>query len=274
MEPTFVLLTDLSAAAEVASNYTSRLATLVGAQLVLLHVYQDPLLEPEAAMMAVPAIAANRRQAMTELVERAQHLAVPAKAELSIDSLGVAVANAVEQYHPLLLAVGREAPRTMLDRLVANLALPVLRDARYPLLVVPEAWPGASLPRRVVVAADDQGFWLTAPALALAPLLGALQPRTTVVHVAPGRGPSQASAGLQSVARTGLFGQLSGNDLYEVREEAPVPGLLHATAELGAELVVVVARPHTLFGGMFHRSVTAELMRRSPVPVLVLPTMA
>ncbi|MCC3155159.1 universal stress protein, partial [Hymenobacter sp. BT770] len=132
MEPTFVVLTDLSAAAEAASTYTSRLATLMGGQVVLLHVYHDPLLEPEAAMMAVPALEANRQQALTELVQRAQQLPVPGKAEMSEESLEVALQQAISQYHPLLLAAGREAPHTALDRLVANLALPALRQARYP----------------------------------------------------------------------------------------------------------------------------------------------
>ena len=118
-------------------------------------------------------------------------------------------------------------------------------------------------------------FTLAAPALALKELLNALQPTTAVVHVAPeGHGPSYGDVALKSVMSTELFGHLTNNSLYEVREEAPADGILHAATELDSQLIVVLARPHTFLGGLFHRSVTAQVLRHSPVPVLVLPTVA
>ncbi|MFC7671007.1 universal stress protein [Hymenobacter humi] len=225
-------------------------------------------------MMAVPAIQYNRSQAMTELLARTQRLDVPAQAEMSTETLGLSIEDIVQRYHPVLLASGREEPHNVLDRFLTNLALPVLQDARYPLLVVPEGWKDQGLPERIAVAADGHSFWLTAPSLALAGLMEALRPTaTTVVHVAAAHGPSQANVGLESVVRTGLFGALDGNHLYELREEGTAEGIVHAARELNAQLLVVMARPHTFLGGLFHRSITAQIMRHSPIPVLVLPTM-
>lgn len=274
MQPSFVVITDLSGASENALTYTARLANCVSGRLVLLHPYQDPLLEPEAAMVAVPSLVNTRKEVMDELVQRAQQLPVPAEAELSVDTLGMAVADVVQRRHPLLLALGREQPHNWLDRLISNQALPILQGAHYPLLLVPEDWHDLAPPSRVVVAADEHNFWLTTPALALAELFSALHPTTTVVHVESGTGPSHAHVGLEAVRRTGLFGNITNTSLYELREEAPADGILHAASELQAQLVVLLARPHTFVGGLFHRSVTAQVLRRSPVPVLVLPTMA
>ena len=36
-------------------------------------------------------------------------------------------------------------------------------------------------------------------------------------------------------------------------------------------MVVVVARHHSVLGGLFHHSQTARLIQESPIPVLVLP---
>jgi nucleotide-binding universal stress UspA family protein len=36
-------------------------------------------------------------------------------------------------------------------------------------------------------------------------------------------------------------------------------------------MLVVVARRHTLFGSLFHTSITTQLIEQSPIPVLVLP---
>ena len=272
MQPVFVVLTDLSSASQVALTYTANLAVLLYGRLVLLHVYQDPLLAPEAVMVAAPAAVSSRQEIMTELMSWTRRLAVPAEAEMSVDTLGLAVFDVVQRRQPLLLTIGRRHPGNLLDRFISNLALPVLHDARYPMLLVPEEWKDTALPSRIVVAADDDPFWLTAPSRAMAPLLAVLKPRTTVIHIANADGPSQAEVGLEAVRRAGMFGSITNNSLYEVREEAPAKGILHAAAELDAQLIVVLARPHTFVGGLFHRSVTAQLLRRSPRPILVLPT--
>ncbi|GAB3823919.1 universal stress protein [Hymenobacter jeollabukensis] len=273
MHPAFVVLTDFSPAAERALRYTTRLAEQVDGRLVLLHVYQDPLLEPEAAMVTLPMVLQSRKQILAELAERARQQALPTETHLSIDTLGDAVTEVVAQHHPLLLALGREQHSTMIDRLLRHQAGPILQTARYPLLLVPECWSADAAPRRLVVAADDHGFWLTPQSLALGELIARWQPSTTVVHVGPAHGPSQAAVGFEAVRRCELFGPLSDNSLYEVREEATATGILHAAAELQADMLVVLARPHTFLDGLFHRSVTAQLLQHSPVPVLVLPTM-
>ncbi|QIL75038.1 universal stress protein [Hymenobacter sp. HDW8] len=272
MQPTFVVLTDLSRSAEAALMYTTRLAQRLDGRLVLLHVFLDPVLEPEVSMVAAPVLVASRQEIMTNMVQRASTLPVPADTEVVVDVLSAALANVVQQHRPLLLALGREEPDNLLDRLVGNRALPILQDAHHPLLLVPERWHDAELPQRIIVATDARPFSLSAPSLALAELFNTLQPETTVVHVTAGHGPSKAEVGLASAQQTGLFGKLSNNSLYEVCEEAPADGILHAAAELHAQLLVLLARPHSFLGGLFHHSVTADILRRSPVPVLVLPT--
>ncbi|MCI1188647.1 universal stress protein [Hymenobacter sp. DH14] len=275
MKSTFVVLTDLSAAAEKAQAYTARLAARLQGRLVLLHVYLsiDPLRNPAELVLTTAAELAGREQAQAALQQQARQLPVPAEAELSVDTLATAVAKAVRRHQPLLLAVGRATQPARLGPALPHAVVPVLRAARYPVLLVPESWPDAALPQRVLVAADGHPFTIAAPVQALRELLAALRPTTAVVHVAPqAHGPSHGDMALKSVWSTNLFGPLTSNSLYEVREETPADGILQAARELNSQLIVLLARPHTFLGGLFHRSVTAQVLRHSPVPVLVLPT--
>ncbi|MBD2721088.1 universal stress protein [Hymenobacter armeniacus] len=277
MKRAFVVLTDLSEAAAQAQGYAARLAARLHGRLVLLHVYLniDPLRDPEELVLTTATELAGRERIRADLQQMARQQPVPTEAELSFDSLGPAVAKAVRQHQPLLLAVGRAAHPALLDRLLPHEVVPALQAARYPLLLVPEGWAETELPQRLLVAADGAPFTLAAPAWPLKELFNALQPTTAVVHVAPEvHGPSHGDVALKSVMSAQLFGPLTNNSLYEVREEAPADGILHAARELGAQLIVVLARPHTFLGSLFHRSVTAQVLRRSPVPVLVLPTVA
>ncbi|MBH8568640.1 universal stress protein [Microvirga sp. STS02] len=277
MKPAVVVLTDLSAAAGNAQAYAARLVARLHGRLVLLHVYQslDPLRAPEELVLTTAAELAGRQKVQADLQQQVRQLPVPTEAELSFDPLATAVANAVRRHHPLLLAMGRATHSTPLERLLPHEVEPILRAAHYPLLLVPESWAEPELPQRALVAADGRAFTLPAPALALRELLLALQPTTAVGHVAhETHGPSHGDVALKSVQSAQLFGHLTNNSLYEVREETPADGILHAAAELNSQLIVMLARPHTFFGGVFHRSVTAQVLHRSPVPVLVLPTVA
>ncbi|GAB3638102.1 hypothetical protein GCM10027422_36920 [Hymenobacter arcticus] len=274
MKPAFVVLTDLSGAADAALTYTTRLATCLDGRLVLLHIFLNvnALIEPETVLATTTTQLAARRQLRADLCLQAENLPLTADVELSPDTLEMAVRGAVQRHQPLLLALGREEPHSLLSRLIPHRTVSVLRTVRHPLLLVPEG-PATELPHRVLVAADGRSFWLTPPSLALGSLLLALRPTTSVVHVVSQTyGPSRGDNALESVRRTRLFGPLTSRSLYEVREESPAEGIILAASELQAQLIVMLARPHSFLGGLFHRSVTAQVLRHSPVPVLVLPT--
>jgi nucleotide-binding universal stress UspA family protein len=49
-------------------------------------------------------------------------------------------------------------------------------------------------------------------------------------------------------------------------------GILQACTDHRADMLVLIARQHSLLGSMFHRSVTAQVIERSRVPVLLLPS--
>ena len=76
---------------------------------------------------------------------------------------------------------------------------------------------------------------------------------------------------LDNLRQNGLVGELLPDRLHEVRQQEVVSGVLGEAEQLQAELLVVVARRHSLLGSLFHRSVTAQLVQQSPVPLLLLP---
>ncbi|GAB3853858.1 hypothetical protein GCM10028822_23130 [Hymenobacter terrigena] len=277
-------MTDFSAAAEVALAYTTRLAKLVGGQVLLLHVFEDHELGPtnyppgpafgQPGMHARPH--ASREAVLTELAREARELPVPAEAELMEAPMGEALHHLLAHRYPQLLVLGRAHAHAWFAHLLTQSHKAATLEATHiPVLLVPEDWPRLELPRHLVVAADGAPLALTAATQDLAPLLTKLRPTTTVVHIAAhAHGPSLAAEALQAVQETGLFGPLDGNSVYDLREMAPVAGLLHAVNELAADLLVVMPRPHFFPGSLFHHDVTAELLRTSQVPVLVLPAVA
>ena len=248
MQPTFVVMTDFSAAAEAALAYTTRLATLVAGQILLLHVFEE-----HAAVLSdssVPAFGraqGGRAAVLAELTREARQLPVPAEAELVEAPMGAALHRLLAHRYPQLLVLGRAHAHAWFAHLLTQSHKSAALEATHiPILLVPEDWPRPELPHRLVIAADGAPLALTAPTQDLAPLLARLQPAVTVVHVAAhAHGASRAAEALEAVRETGLFGPLDGNSVYEERELAPVAG--------GVQITLLTAEPSSLILAVFQR---------------------
>lgn len=275
MNPTFLVLTNVSPAAEKAASWAAALGTPLRARLSLLHVYHDAVLDLELATATAPAAfgsPGNTRRALQELASR---LPAPAALEVSVESITEALAEAIHRDHPLLLAMGLSPEYDLIDHLLHNQALPALRATHRPLLLVPEQAPAPRLPRQVLFAVDGEPFTLNAAAKRLAPLLSSWPAAYTVVNVSsqnsqlsrPGR------MGLADVRACGVVpdGALA---LREENDVFPATGILHAADETGADLLVLIVRSRSFLGRLFHHSITAQVLRRCRIPVLLLPAEA
>ena len=276
MNPSLLVLADLSPAAERAAQYAALLGTPLQAHLILLHFYHDPVLELELA--GVTSAQLSRNQADTAAVLRAvaQRLPVPADVTVSVKPMPEAIAEVVRGHHPLLLVMGLSAEHLVLDHWLHNQLLPVLRATQQPLLLVPEAATTRS-PRRVVLAVDGEPFTLNAAAAHVAALFEAWPDVAYTVANVPSRHEQPAFSGelaLDDVRTSGLLPATATLELYEHRHFSAVTGIIQALEYAHADLLVLIARPRSFLGRLFHRSVTAQVLRLSPVPVLLLPATA
>ena len=276
MPSSIVVLVNHSAAAEQAARYAAVLAAPLHVPLELVNVEQNPTLSPETAFVPGPYFP----QLQTEADEALQALAkrLPAGAEATVLAAPVpdAVQEAITRFQPLLLAMSLSPERGLVDYLLRNHVLPVLRATHRPLLLVPETGPPPGLPRRVLVAIDGEYFALSATALALAPMLASWPAAFSVIHVWPivteGERPARfAQVGEQLRELLPMAAPL---ELYDDAGHDPAAGILRAAAESRADLLVLIARPRSFLGRLFHHSVTAQVLRGCPVPVLLLPAVA
>ena len=271
MNDSILVLANFAEAAEPTARYAAALGAPLHLRLVLLHLDAYPvMLEPE--LMAASAEQTQRNEAETMAGLQALARRLPGHPAV-LEAAGImadAMAEAVRQQHPLLLAMGLSHEQSQLDSLLLDQMLPVLRTTHRPLLLVPRDAPCVGPPRRVLVAIDGEPFIPNAASRALAPLLAAWAARFTVVHVHPQGGPPSRLA-LADVRASGLLPAATPLELYKAADTYPAPGVLQAVADTQADLLVLIARPRSFLGGLFHRSVTASVLRHCAVPVLLLP---
>ena len=272
MTPSLLILTDFFQAANRALDYATNLARPLGARLVLLHVRRDSIIDPE--MFTGKLTNLDNEALNLALNSLTNDLPVPAMVEIGHGRVAYAVADAVSRHHPTLVVLGRPDTEDTPDELVSTTALDILRTAPYPMLVVPHNVNSTQPPRRVLLAVDGEAFSLGPHAGAVRHLLERLQAEVTVLHVEENSGSTAATTGgaLASVEATGLtIGLPQPVRTRSALAPAPAEAILQAARPADFDLVVLIARPRSFLGELFHHSVTAQVLLHSAVPVLVLP---
>jgi nucleotide-binding universal stress UspA family protein len=271
MALSLLVLTDFFKPADHALAYADGLAQAIGAQLVLLHVRRDALLDPEHLSGRVDTL--GQEAIDLALHHMVQDLAAPATAEVAHGRVADAVAAALARHQPALVILGHRNTDSMADELVSTAALDILRTAPQPMLVVPVGARPA-VPRRLLLALDAEPFSLGSHTGLVRHFFAALPAELTVLHVGADKESATAgtAAAVEAIERTGLALDLGdGLATRSLVHATPAGGILAVAATGEFDAVVLVARPRSFLGALFHRSVTAHVLLHSPVPVLVLP---
>jgi nucleotide-binding universal stress UspA family protein len=261
--------TDFLPPAASALAYADTLARAIDAQVVLLHVRRDALLDPER--LTGRAHVQDPETICRALASLARTLSVPAVTETGHGQVAAAVAEALGRHQPALAVLGHRNTDALPDELVATVPLDLLRTASQPMLVVPVGTAPAVVPRRVLLAVDDEHFSLGEHMGVVHPVLVALQAQLTLLHVSPHQSALAGRAAQEAVERTGLTLELPTITFQHFAHTHPATGILEAICEGQFDMVALIARPRSFLGALFHRSVTAHVLLHSPVPVLVLP---
>ncbi len=270
MTPPLIVLTDFFAVSNRALSYAAGLAVPLNAQLVLLHVRHDGLLAPYEYSSYYTRW--GERKTTEALHKLAANQPVPTEVDISKAWLPDAVKEAVRLHHPLLLVLGRAGAANPPEDIVVQTAMNLLQDAPYPLLVVPSVGWDVYPPRRMLLAVDGAPFHLAPHQDVVRRLLRATLASFHVVHVIDDdHEKGHAAEVLDMIRANDLVDTLPEGNEHEVFQPTVVGGILRQIARNDADMLVVVVRRHSLLGSLFHESVTAQLLRESPIPVLLLP---
>ncbi|WP_345225504.1 universal stress protein [Hymenobacter koreensis] len=274
MDSTFVVLTNFYPPAQRALQYTDAMAGVLGSQLVLLHVNRGSFYDPSYALAGNDWRRDELRNAVetgTLLSQMAEQLRTPATVELTTDVLPGVARDIAHRYPAPLFVLGLPAAQRAAPAQLSTAAMELLRATNLPALLVPVDTPELAPPRRVLIAADAEDFSLTEPAAPVSNLLQQLGAELVVAHVTDTEDDVRCTKALQAVQRSGLAAGVATIGLRGYQNPDAAAGLLEAIQDTGADLVVVLARTRSYFGELFHRSVTAQVIAGSPVPVLAVP---
>ncbi|UOR03760.1 universal stress protein [Hymenobacter aerilatus] len=265
-----LVLTDFSPAADQALAYADALAVQLHATLVLLHVQRTSILDSEALTGSLSPL--SEGEIAAALLQRRNGLSAPVVTEATVARVAEAATAAVQRYQPVLLLLGRPAATADSPEVVGHTtALKLLGHLPCPLLIVPEKASAPMPPQCVAIAADNQPFTLFPQAEPVVAWLHRLPAQYTIVHVAEPEDNDSAVVACRQVMASGLLPATAHPRHHGVRHLSVADGIAQGVQETEAELLVAQVHRHTWLGDLFHHSVTARLVQRATLPVLLLP---
>ncbi|MBD2721057.1 universal stress protein [Hymenobacter armeniacus] len=271
--PALLVLPDLFPGGGQAMPYAASLAEALQARLVLLHLRQDA--QPTPAEHPGQHTRRRELKSLLALQNLASQQPVPASIVVLGDFLPEAVQGIVRQQRPWALVLSTPHAGAAPIEVVTSTALDLLRHSHCPLLVLPPGGAPAFAPRRLLLAVDGHEFTLPDYPRLVPELLARPGATLELLFVTDQKDPGAGARhrAVHSVRHSGLAPVPEGTWTNVVYHPDTAQGILQGAAERHADLLVLVARHHSLLGSLFHRSVTAQLIEARALPLLLVPAL-
>lgn len=272
---TILAATDFSQPATNAAQYAAQLCKQLKARyLVLYHAYKLlPISRenPESMMLSQEKMQECMEVFLSELRESLLPLAPENTLILTkADSrpLETGLANLVETCEAKLVVIGSE--RDVLKKLlVGSSTKKLMKTTHSPILVVPPQAKFKAI-RKIVMGCDLKNVADTVPIAKLIQLIKSFQAQLMVVNVGKNaKVPLDDREAYEQHTFYDLFEELDPSIQY-IEGNDVSKGLLDYADQFDAQMIVVVAKQHSLLERITSSSVSKELAASAELPVLII----
>jgi nucleotide-binding universal stress UspA family protein len=272
---TIIALTDYSGSGRNATRYAAGLAKAAGdATLVLYHSYfmPRPVSEVQVGLPSEEDLAAEH-QSKLDAIGRDLSLTYGVKVESIASPVPVTdgLPGLVKKRRADLVVLGMGRVSDFDRRVFGSTATTLIREAAFPLLVVPQAF-AYQPPDQILFACDYKALSAGARLSLLQEIAAAFEAKVQVLHVEKSatRPAGEVRENHKAPDLESLLQGLRHEYLF-LEGEDPVAGIERGIREQHTNLLVMVPRQHDFWDILFNRSTTRQMAFQTPVPLLVLP---
>lgn len=267
---TIIVPTDFSPTAINAMHYALRMAEVINAGVMLLHVYQVPVSYnnsdiplPLMDISELEKINEERLQELRELAERTSPGALQISAQVKMGDLADELETMCADIQPFAVVMGTKGSGFVERLLVGSATLSVIRRLTWPVLVVP---PGTIFKgiQKIGFACDFKKVVETTPAHYIKEWVKTFGASMSVLNVGDRKNAAEQSALLHSLLE-------ETRPEYFFVDSPDVEKGIHEFAENNnLDLLIVIPRKHRLLDSLFQKSHTKELAFHSHIPILAI----
>ncbi len=268
---TIIIATDFSGAAENAANYTAAMAAATGANVLLLHICNLPLVYADIPTMALPDASMEEATALLQQQqERIQHHTSNKVQVDTIVRMGVfyEVLKAVcESVQPWAVAFGCQGTTEAQRFIWGSHTVYTMQHLPWPVLAIPPHVKYTGI-QKIGLACDFIEVVSTTPANAIKVLVKEFNASLHILNTA-----AKEPYSPELVFESGLLAEMleTVKPFYHfVTHEKVDEGINQFAAANNLDLLIVLPKRHSFFEKLVQASHTKQLALHSTIPVLAL----
>jgi nucleotide-binding universal stress UspA family protein len=273
---TIIVPTDYSETSRNALEYAAELATATQAGLLLYHAFPVPVAFSEVPVPLAPVDDLTRDNlALLEALATEIRASYPVAVECHTSGRPIRqeLAALVRDTHAMLVVMGRRPVYGWGQSMSGSTLADVIRQATYPVLVVPDEAPFVK-PAHIVFACDYTTLTAHTPLAVLKELAQTFGASVQVLHVekpvTDSEGPAVATPAARNVNLEVMLPGIRHHYAY-LENEQLLEGISQSLAAYQADWLVMVPRKHGFLDVLLNRSNTRKMAFRTDIPLLVLP---
>lgn len=269
---TIIVATDYSAEANNAMHYAASLARQTKARIILFNSYQLP--EDSSRSLLSSAVIEkqlvdNRAYLESIAIKLAKQYEIRVDSWTNLIYVAEELEILVRRYKADLVVMGMWK-NAWEDTLFGNTTTFVIRQASYPVLVVPEGTSYKGI-NRLLFSWDPNSLASGNSLLLLKELASKFHARVQVLHIEQ---ELELAFGPPKSRKAWLEQVLAGvSHTFRYLEDEDIPdGIEKGLKEFKADMLVMMPQKTGILGSFFHESRTREMALRTRVPLLAIPS--
>jgi nucleotide-binding universal stress UspA family protein len=267
--------TDFSIQAGNAVKYAAELANISHSKLVLLYVYQIPIVGD--VPMVLPVLGDLEEDFIRTLENQKQALINKFGQKLNIEcvarmaySVEYGIKQSTKDYNVDLVVMGMKGANYLTERLIGSETTTLIKNSDCPVLVVNED-VRFNKPGTIILAFDYEkkiNKKVLAPLRNLALIFNS---KISVVNI--NTGEDSISNLSKTGENVGIEKYLTGTNhsFHAIQNKDVVDGINSYTENILADMVVIISHKHTFLETIFKESNTKKMAFHTSLPLLVLP---
>jgi nucleotide-binding universal stress UspA family protein len=268
---TIIVATDFSPAAANATRYAADMALTLQANLLLLHIYQVPIVYQELPMaMTEPSLRQHIDREMlrvqAEVMERTMgRVAVDITTRLG--QFFSELDQVCQEVRPYAVVIGSQGTSAIEHLFFGSHAVYAMKHLNWPLVTVPPHISFSAI-KKIGLACDFDHLMEVLPVNDIKRMVKEFHAELHILNTA-----KENDFNPDIVFLSGLLKKLFAPvvpQFHFITSENPDEGIVNFAGEAKIDLLIVLPKPHGMLYQLIHKSNTKQLVLHSHVPVMAL----
>ncbi|MET0637896.1 MAG: universal stress protein [Chitinophagaceae bacterium] len=268
---TIIIATDFSPAASNAAEYGAEMASAIGANLLLVHVYQLPISYLEVPVVINPKH--YREELETEILQLKRRLTgripdhLTITTEIKEGSFYPELKTICEDVEPYAVVMGSQGTTAAERVLFGSHAVHTMKNLRWPVVTIPSDVRYKSI-RKIGVACDLEQVRKTVPMDEIRQIVSDFGAELHILNLGkqttfkPGMTFESGVLAEELAALNPQFHFITGADIDDL--------IIDFAGTNGLDMLMVIPKRHNLVEKLLNRSLTKKMVLHSQIPVMAL----